>query len=115
MYYKIMEIRDNDKICIIAPICAKLDKYKTQRIIKRVKNEARQVAIDLSYVQDCSIDFIEGLKTLAEKKLGIFNIPSDIFVLFNIMNLDKTAKLYVSELDFEEDSRQLINRNFSII
>ena len=115
MYYKVMEIRDNDKICIIAPICAKLDKYKTQRVLNRINRESRQVAIDLSYVQDCSIDFIEGIKALAQKNLGIFNIPSDIFVLFNIMGLDKTANLYVSELDFEENSRQLINRKFSVI
>ena len=30
------------------------------------------------------------------------------------MNADKFARLFVSELDFEEDSRQLINRKFPI-
>ena len=110
-----MEIRDNNKICIIAPICAKLDKYKTKRVLNKINSETRQVAIDLSYVQDCSIEFIEALKTLTNKKIGIFNIPSDIFVLFNIMSLDKSVELYVSELDFEEKSRQLINRKFSIV
>ena len=110
-----MEIRDNDNICIIAPISAKLDDYNVLRVLKRISKETRQVAIDLSYVEDCSIDFIEGIKVLANKNLGIFNIPSDIFVLFNIMGLDKTVKLYVSESDFKENTRQLINRKFSII
>lgn len=110
-----MEIRENENICIIAPVCSKLDKYRTQRVLARVAKESRQVAIDLSYVKDCTIDFIEGLKSCKNKNLGIFNIPSDIFVLFNVMNLDKIAKLYVSELDFESDSRQLINRKFSLV
>lgn len=110
-----MEIRENKNVCIIAPICSKLDKYKTQRILERVRKESRHVAIDLGYVKDCTMDFIEGILTCANKDLGIFNIPSDIFVLFNVMNLDKFVKLYVSEMDFETSSRQLINRKFSII
>lgn len=109
-----MEIRENEKVCIIAPICSKLDKYKTQRMLDKIVKESRKVAIDLTYVKDCTIDFIDGIKACAGKDLGIFNIPSDIFVLFNIMNLDKVAKLYVSEVDFESDSRRLINRKFSI-
>jgi anti-anti-sigma regulatory factor len=110
-----MEIRDNDKICIIAPLSAKLDKRKISKIISMVINEKRNVALDLTYVQDCAIEFIEELKNLANKELSIFNIPSDIFVLFNIMNVDKSIKLYVSEQDFKENSRQLINRQFAIV
>ena len=110
-----MEIRDNDKICIIAPICTKIDSFKTSCILKRINRETRRIAIDLSYVQECSIEFIEAIKTLSDKTISIFNIPSEIFVLFNIMNVDKSAKLYVSELDFKSDSHQIINRKFAII
>lgn len=110
-----MEIRENDKVCIIAPICSKLEKRKALKIVEKIKQESRQVAIDLAYVQDCTIDFIESLKTLADNSIGIFNISAEIFVLFNMMNLDKSVKLFVSQMDFEEDSRQLINRNFKII
>ena len=110
-----MEIRDNDKICIIAPICTKLDGYRVKKILDKIETETRNVAIDLAYVQDCTIEFIEGLKNLTNKNLGIFNIPSDIFVLFNVMKLDKSVKLFVSENDFEEDTRQLISRNFSLV
>ncbi len=109
-----MEIRENEKVCIIAPVCSRLDKYRTQRLFDKIAKESRHVAIDLTYVKDCTIDFIEGVKSCVTKDLGIFNIPSDIFVLFNLMNLDKVAKLYVSESDFEANSRQLINRKFTI-
>lgn len=110
-----MEIRENNNIIIIAPICSNIDKNKTLSIINKIKNEKRQIAIDLNYVQECSIEFIEYLKNFLNKKIGIFNIPSDIFVLFNIMKIDKVANLFVSEMDFEENSHQIINREFSII
>ena len=110
-----MEVRYNDKVCIIAPLCDKLDGNKTQSILKRICKESRKVAIDLSYVQECSVEFIEALQKIVNKNLGIFNIPSDIFVLFNIMNVDKYVNLYVSEIDFEENSRQILNRKFTVI
>ena len=84
-------------------------------IFHRIKTETRKVAIDLSCVQSCSIEFIDALNSIQNKEIGIFNIPSDIFVLFNIMNVDKKINLFVSEIDFEENSRQLINRKFAVI
>ena len=110
-----MEIRENDKLCIIAPIQDELSDYKVKKIVDRINKETRKVSIDLSNVQSCSNCFIESLAKLQNKNLSIFNINSDIFVLFNIMNIDKTIKLFVSELDFEEDTRRLINRKFSIV
>ena len=111
-----MEIRENDKICIISPLSSKLDEYCTARLEKTLFAEKRHVALDLSYVQDCTIDFINWLKRISkQKKLGMFNIPSDLFVLFNVMNLDKSIQLFVSEGDFEENARQLINRKFKVV
>ncbi len=111
-----MEIRDNENICILAPMSSKLDRSQCLRLSERVLNDNRKIAIDLKFVQDCTIDFIETLKNISSiKKIGIFNIPSDIFVLFNVMGIDKNLKLFVCEPDFEEDSRQLINRQFSVL
>ena len=111
-----MEIRENDNLCIITPLCKRINEYECSRIIKEITGELRDVALDLSCVQDCTIDFLEKLQNLCiKKKVGIFNISPDLFVLFNIMNLDKLAKIFVSELDFEEDTRQIINRKFEIV
>ena len=111
-----MEIRDNEKVCIITPLSTKINEYETSKIIKEISNESRSVALDLSCVQDCTIDFLEKLQNICSiKKIGIFNISSDLFALFNVMNIDKFAKLFVSELDFEEDARQIINRRFKIV
>ena len=111
-----MEIRDNDKICIFAPLGGRLDKRESERLLKEISLETRQVGIDLKYVYDCTIDFIDALKLSAQKRqIAIFNIPSDIFTLFNIMKLDKTVNLYVSEYDFENNSRRLVNREFKLV
>ena len=111
-----MEIRDNEKLCIIAPLSKTINNYEATRIIKEIEGESRSVALDLSYVTDCTIDFLEKLQNICSaKKVGIFNISSDLFALFNIMKIDKIAKIFVSELDFAENTRQLINRNFKIV
>lgn len=111
-----MEIRENNDICIITPLSNNLNKYESKRLFDELKNLTKSAAIDLSYVSECTIDFIEELKKFASiKNIGVFNIPSDIFVLFNIMKIDRYASLFVSESDFETDSRQLINRQFTCI
>ena len=111
-----MEIRDNENIYIVAPLGTHLGPRETKRLFEELVKEKRTTAIDLKYVNDCSIEFIEALKDLAKiKKIGIFNIPSDIFVLFNIMNVDKISSLFVNQIDFEENARHLINRKFSLV
>ena len=111
-----MEIRDNENVCIFAPLGGKLDYIESKRLLQEISAETRQVGIDLKYVYDCTIEFIEMLKQAANSKpIAIFNIPSDIFVLFNIMKLDRVANLYVSEDDFEFHKRRLINRDFQLV
>ena len=87
-----MEIRENKNLCIITPICNIINGRRITRILDKIKQETRKVAIDLSYVQGCSIEFIEALGSINNKEIGIFNIPSEIFVLFNIMKMDKKLK-----------------------
>jgi len=53
-----MEIRENDYTCIIAPLSRKLTDRESKRIFKECSNDNRRVAIDLSYVSECSYDFI---------------------------------------------------------
>jgi len=111
-----MEKRENEKVCIFAPLVSKINESLSFRLYKKIMEEKRAVAIDLEYTSECSIEFINMIKEVAaDKKIGIFNIPSDIFSLFNVMGVDKFAQLFVSEMDFEENQRQLINRKFSII
>ena len=108
----------NNYTYIIAPLSSKLGKYEADRVVKKIssKTGAEQIAIDLSNVTDCTIDFIETIMDISkDKSIGMFNLSSDIFALFNYMNLDKCVKLFVSELDFRENTRHIVNRKFSIV
>jgi len=111
-----MEIRDDEKTYIVTPLSPKIDKRESERIFSNIYNEEeREIAIDFSFVQDCTIEFIETLKKYSSvRKISAFNIPSDIFVLFNFMGMDKFIKLFVSEMDFENNERRLVNRSFRV-
>jgi len=109
-----MEIKLADNCCIITPLSPKLTDYETSRLNEELQNVQNcRVALDLSYVNDCTIDFIEGIKKY--KDISLFNINSDIFAIFTSMNLDKTYKLFVSEMDFLNDKHQLLNRKFTLV
>ena len=115
-YHNNMEIREHDNTYIITPLSDKLDARESFRLSKEVLAENKRISLDLSQVHDCTIEFIEALKEIAKtKEIGIFNISSDLFAIFNFMNMDKYVQLFVCETDFEENARQLVNRKFSII
>lgn len=108
-----MEIRSLQKYCILTPLSSRLDEYQTERLAQEIKNNsAFSVGIDLSFVDDCTIEFLETVKAT---KAALFNISSDIFSLLNMMNLDKTIPLYTTEEDFKLDRHRLLNRKFCIV
>ena len=102
-----MEIQSSQKFCIITPLSPKLDARETNRLVEELKSHAHQtVGLDLSYVQDCTIDFLDAAR---EFKAGFFNIQSDIFSLLTLMNF------YTTEEDFLCGKHRLLNRKFSIV
>ncbi len=109
-----MEIKTKDNICIIRLLSPKIDKRESFRLFEELKSYAAyNVGIDLSFVNDCTIEFIECLKEVSN--ISLFNIPSNIFVLFNCMNVDKICNLFVSENDFMTSSHRLLNRKFAVV
>lgn len=108
-----MEIQTTQKHCILTPLSPKLDKYQVSRLKEEIQNYSDlTIGIDLSFVEDCTIEFLETIKSM---KAGIFNIPSDIFSLINMMNIDKSVTLYTTKEDFILDKHRLLNRRFSIV
>ena len=109
-----MEIKETEKYCIITPLSPVMDLRQSSRIGSEIEiRPYSNIGLDMSFVKDCTIEFIEKIKSF--KNLSLFNIPSDIFVMLNCMNLDKKLNLYVSEIDFEEKKHRLLNRNFCIV
>jgi len=109
-----MEIKENEKFCIITPLSPKLNERESLKIENEILNSSnKRIGIDLSFVQDCTIDFINRIINL--KNISLFNIPSDIFAILTSMNLDKSIPLFVSEMDFIDNKHQLLNRKFFIV
>lgn len=75
--------------------------------------KSKRVAIDLGNIKIAHNCFFEVLKEFAEhKKLSLFNIPPDVNLLLYLMNYNPYIKLYVNEMDFIDQKRELIYRNF---
>jgi hypothetical protein len=109
-----MEINVKDNCYIITPLSSKLTKRETLRLNTELCNvQGFRVALDMSFVQDCTFEFIEEIKKY--KNISLFNINSDIFAILTSMNLDKKLQLFVSEFDFMSDKHQLLNRKFTLI
>ena len=109
-----MEIRDTDKCRIITLFSPKLAERATSRLKEELERGGdKRIGIDMSYVNDCTIEFINEL--LKVRDIGLFNIPSDIFALFTKMGMDKSLNLFVSELDFIENRHKLLNRKFTLV
>ena len=114
MYNFSMEIITSKNRCIITPLSPKLDELETERLKNEVTSvKDLDIGIDLSYVKDCSIEFIEEIKK--HKNISLFNISSDIFALLTFMKLDKILNLYVSELDYLENCHRIVKRNFELL
>ena len=87
-----MEIVTQDKLCILKPLSPILDRREANRLFEEVDTHSNyNIGIDLSFVKECTIDFMLNLDK--HTNISIFNIPSDIFTLFNIMNVDKKISL----------------------
>lgn len=109
-----MEIITTNDSCIITPLSPKLDSREIQRITAEISSiNTQKIGLDLKYVKECSAVFFNKLKKF--NNLSIFNINSDIFALITLMNIDKALKIYVSELDFSENKRQILNRRLRVL
>lgn len=74
---------------------------------------SKRIAIDLGNIKIAHNCFFAMLKEFAaSKKLSLFNIPTDVNLLLYLMNYNSYIKLYVNEMDFIDQKRELIYRNF---
>ena len=109
-----MEIITTNEHCIITPLTPKINSGDIQRLNAEINTiKGKKIGLDLRYVKDCTADFLNELKNWGN--IGLFNIHSDIFTALSFMNLDKVLKIYVSELDFVENKRQILNRNLRVL
>ena len=82
-----MEINVKDNCYIITPLSPKLTDWEAERLREELMHSTeRRTALDMSFVQDCTIDFIEEIKS--HEGISLFNISAEIFAILTSMNLD---------------------------
>ena len=109
-----MEITVRENCRIITPLSPKLTERESLRLSEELDNYCEyRTGIDLTYVVDCTYDFIQKIRE--HRDISLFNIPSDIFAILTSMDLDKSIKLFVSEMDFLNDKHRLLNRKFHLV
>ena len=109
-----MEVTINNNYCIITPLSPKMDEHETERLVHEIAlHNDKNIGIDLSWVEDCTIDFLDKLYRIYD--IGLFNISSNILVLLFSMGIDKNLNLYVSLPDFLDNKRRLLNRKFHTV
>ncbi len=88
---------------------------KLKKTLKKFPNN-KPVALNLQNVEYICCEFLDFLKELSQKReISLFNLQAEISALFNITKYDKYAHIYLNDIDFYEQKRMLLNRNFSII
>lgn len=75
----------------------------------------KKLALDFACVGWVCAEFLNFLKVnAARREICLINLSSEIFTLLNLTRHDGFARIYLSESDFLDDKRQLVNRRFSV-
>ena len=108
-----MEIQTSQKFCIITPLSPTLDARQAERLKQEFLVHSNQkIGMDLSYVQDCTIEFLNLIKEIGA---GIFNMQADIFAMITLMHFDKNINVYMTQDDFLNNKNRILNRKFRIV
>jgi hypothetical protein len=89
--------------------------FKLQKILNEFPFD-KSIALNLNDVDSICVEFLDLLKeTSRKRRISLTNIQAEIFVLLNLTKYDKFAPLFLSDIDFLEQKRALINRRFSVL
>lgn len=86
-----------------------------EKIFKSIPKN-NPIALNMQNVNFINEDFLIFLKqSSADRKISLMNLQSELYVLLNLTNYDKYAKIFISENDFLDNKRAIINRKFSVL
>lgn len=109
---------DNDVCCILKLHSHVLSFdliFRLKKILKKIPDN-KPFALNLQDVYYVGNEFLEFLKESAKvKKISIINLHSEIFALLNLTKYDEYANIFLSNTDFLEQKRELLNRRFCLL
>lgn len=88
---------------------------KLKRVLEKTPKN-KPLALNLQNVEYICCEFLEFLKDSSKKReISLFNLQAEISALFYLTKYDRFAHIYLNDIDFYEQKRMLLNRNFYII
>ena len=89
--------------------------FKLKKILKDIPSD-RPIALNLNDVDCVCVEFLEFLREVSSlRHFSLTNLQSEILVLLNLTKYDKFAPIFLSDIDFLEQKRALLNRRFVVL
>jgi len=89
--------------------------FKLRKFLNQFPSN-KSVALNLHDVDYICVDFLEFLKeTSKSRNLALTSLQSEILVLLNLTKYDNFAPIFLNDIDFLEQKRELLNRRFSVV
>jgi hypothetical protein len=113
-----MIVKDAENICIIViegntisdTELTELEQFSKQKGLKI------RIGIDLGNVKTVKAGFLEFLhRASLKKKVSIFNVNSDIYLMLFVMHYEQYTEIYLDERDFRMEKRNIVYRRLKIL
>jgi len=89
--------------------------FKLEKMLSEIPS-GKPIALNLHGVDCICVEFLEFLReTSSQKRLSLTSLQSELLVLLNLTNYDNFAPIFLSDVDFLEQKRALLNRRFSLL
>lgn len=109
---------ENNSNCILCPISDEVSLELVLRMEEILKGLPinKSLALNLKNIGVICVEFLDFLKEFSpQKQISLFNLQSEVFVVLNLTKYDKFANIYLSDIDFNERKREMLNRRFSLL
>lgn len=79
-------------------------------------SESKAIVLNLDEVAFVCSDFLEFLKKISSsRKISLTCLHSEILVLLNLTEYDKFVSIFLTDFDFLQQKRELLNRKFAVV
>ena len=111
-------IKENAKKCIIKIHAVDLSAetiFRVKKLMRRVSPQ-KAIALNLEKIESITPEFLSFIKLCERKqKLSLTETPCEVFAILNLTQYAKFVNMFLTDKDFYEHKRTLIERNFKLV
>lgn len=120
-----ISIRQKEEFAILDIQTPKLDADSVvvlkEILFQLINEDKRKVLINFANVTEVDslaigcIMAANQLSLIYGHKIGIFNVITDVLLLFYVVKMDKHVNIYMNEIDALKNKNSLVKRNFKVV